>query len=249
MTDARFEAYPQFNSAELQRYAGMKHRIHALPKHLFPSENLPDRLARSLAKNRAIHIKELLEAFEFFSRVRRRVRNQNMVDLCAGHGLSGLIFALCEPTVERVELVDQRRPASFDRIWKAFVDIAPWVGEKVIYRETAIDESLRLREGASVLLVHACGSLTDQGLTHAMKCGGSVAAMPCCYGKAVPARVAGLSQPFGRENAIDISRSYKLSDEGYQVDWGSVPRPITPKNRVLIGWNRGAYRVPSESPL
>jgi hypothetical protein len=78
-------------------------------------------------------------------------------------------------------------------------------------------------------------------LAHAMKCGGSVAAMPCCYGKALPARVGGLSQPFGREAAIDISRSYKLADAGYQVDWGSIPSAITPKNRVLIGWNRAEY--------
>lgn len=246
--EARFEAYPQFNAADFHRYASMKHRIHALPPNLFPSENLPDRLARSLAENRAIHIKELLEAFEFFSRVRKRIRSPNMVDLCAGHGLSGLIFALCEPTVERVELVDHRRPASFDRIWKAFVDIAPWVAEKVSYREAPLDASLTLPEGASVLLVHACGALTDQGLRYAMKCGGSVAAMPCCYGKAEPARVAGLSQPFGRETAIDISRSYTLSDAGYQVDWGSVPRAITPKNRVLIGWNRGRYRAANDAP-
>lgn len=166
-----------------------------------------------------------------------------MVDLCAGHGLAGLIFALCEPTVERVELVDKRKPASFDRIWRAFVEIAPWVAEKVSYREAPLDESLVLSEGASVLLVHACGALTDQGLTYAERCGGSVAAMPCCYGKAKPARVGGLSQPFGREAAIDISRSYTLSDAGYQVDWAEIPRSITPKNRILIGWNRGKCRT------
>lgn len=241
MSDARFSAYPQFNDAELRSFAGMKHRIHSLPAHLFPTENLPDRLARALAENRAVHIKELLEAFEFFARVRKRMRNREMVDLCAGHGLAGLIFALCEPTVERVQLVDHRRPESFDRIWKAFVDVAPWVREKVTYQESPLDQSLRLPAGASVLLVHACGALTDEGLTHAMNCGGSVAAMPCCYGKAEPARVGGLSQPFGREAAIDISRSYKLADAGYQVDWGSIPEAITPKNRVLIGWNRSEY--------
>jgi hypothetical protein len=243
VSPARFSAYPQFNDEDLHAYAGMKHRIHALPAQLFPSDNLPDRLARSLAENRAVHIKELLEAFEFFARVRKRLRHQTMVDLCAGHGLAGLIFALCEPTVERVELVDHKTPASFDRIWKAFVDIAPWVREKVTYRETPLDGSLVLPEGASVLLVHACGALTDHGLQQAMNCGGAVAAMPCCYGKAEPARVGGLSQPFGREAAIDISRTYTLADAGYQVDWGSIPQAITPKNRVLIGWNRGRYRA------
>lgn len=233
----RFSAYPQFNDPMLQQYAGMKHRIHSLPRELFPTESLADRLAQALAERRAVHIKELVEAFEFFVRVRKRVRSSSMVDLCAGHGLAGMIFALCEPSVEHVQLVDQRRPQSFDRIWEAFVSIAPWVGEKVTYRETTIDEALVLPTGASVLLVHACGNLTDRGLAHAIAAGSSVAAMPCCYGKAEPARVGGLSQPFGREAAIDISRTYRLADAGYQVDWASIPRPITPKNRVLVGWN------------
>lgn len=243
MSDARFSAYPQFNDKTLRGFAGMKHRIHSLPAELFPSDHLPDRLARSLAAQRVVHIKELLEAFEFFTRVRKRIRSPTMVDLCAGHGLAGMVFALCEPMVQRVELVDHRKPATFDRIWEAFVSIAPWVGEKVVYRESPLDDSLKLPESASVLLVHACGALTDRGLGHAISAKASVAAMPCCYGKAEPARVGGLSQPFGREAAIDISRSYRLADVGYQVDWGSIPRPITPKNRVLIGWNRGQRKL------
>ncbi len=243
VSETRFAAYPQFNDEALHSFAGMKHRIHSLPRELFPTDHLPDRLARALAERRAIHIKELLEAFEFFARVRKRVRSPTMVDLCAGHGLAGLVFALCEPTIQSVQLIDQRKPPSFDRIWDAFVSIAPWVKEKVVYREATLDDSLELPRGASVLLVHACGALTDQGLSYAIRADASVAAMPCCYGKALPARVGALSQPFGREAAIDISRTYRLADEGYQVDWGRIPRPITPKNRVLIGWNRGQKKL------
>ena len=89
MSDARFDIYPQFNDVDLVRFAGMKKRLHALPPDLFPTDTLPDRLARSLTAHRAVHIKELLEAFEFYARVRRRVRRPTMVDLCAGHGLAG----------------------------------------------------------------------------------------------------------------------------------------------------------------
>jgi hypothetical protein len=238
VSSVRFTAYPQFNQEESAHFAGMKHRIHSLPKELFPSDDLPDRLARSLAENRVIHIKELLEAFEFFARVRKRIRRSTMVDLCCGHGLGGLIFALCEPSVQHVQLIDERKPESFDRIWKAFVDIAPWVGEKVQFREQALKEPFEMPEGAGVLLVHACGPLTDEGLEIAARAGGPVAAMPCCYGKAWEPRVPALSRQFGREVSIDISRSYRLRDVGYQVDWGEIPRAITPMNRVLVGWNR-----------
>ena len=88
-----------------------------------------------------------------------------MADLCAGHGLVGLIFALCEERVTRVELVDERRPQTFDRIFEAFVDLAPWVADKVSYREEGLTTSLRLPREAGVTLVHACGPLTDLGLS------------------------------------------------------------------------------------
>lgn len=160
-----------------------------------------------------------------------------MVDLCAGHGLAGLIFALCEPKVLRVDIVDERKPASFERILAAFVEIAPWVEEKVRYLEQPLSAPLDLPKESSVLLVHACGPLTDEGLALAGRAGVPVAAMPCCYGKAYEPRVPGLTQPFGRATAIDISRSYRLTDWGHQVDWGAIPESITPMNRLIIGWN------------
>ncbi len=243
MSDVPFSVYTQFNEASRVRFAGMKHRIHSLPPDLFATDALPDRLARSLAEHRVVHIKELVESFEFFARVRRRVRRPTMVDLCAGHGLVGLIFALCEPSVTRVELVDARQPASFERIWTAFTAIAPWVAEKVSYREAALDESLRLPTEAGVVLAHACGGLTDLGLDCAIASGGPVAAMPCCYGTARGPRMPALSKSFGRSANIDITRSYRLADAGYQVDWTHIPQAITTMNRVLVGWDRQPPRA------
>lgn len=238
----KFLAYPQFNDPELQRFAGMKHRIHSLPPELFPTDSLPDRLARSLASHRAIHAKELVEGFEFFARVRKRMRRPTMIDLCAGHGLAGMIFALCEPTVTKVQVIDSRQPASFERIWAAFTDIAPWVAEKVSYVEKPLDEIQELPLGATVLLVHACGPLTDEGLALAARCRAPVAAMPCCYGKAHEAKVPGLNKALGRARSIDVSRSYRLADSGYQVDWSEIPDAITPMNRIILGWNLNTVR-------
>ena len=50
-----------------------------------------------------------------------------MLDLACGHGLAGLLFAALERTVEKVVLVDARRPACFDAIFEAVVRAAPWV--------------------------------------------------------------------------------------------------------------------------
>ena len=236
--DPLFAVYKQFNDSKLEHFASMKHRIHSLPAELFPSDDLPDRLARSLVKHRAIHIKELLEAFEFFAKVRKRVRRPTMIDLCAGHGLVGLIFALCEPGVLEVKLIDERQPPSFSRIFQAFVEIAPWVEDKVTYYERCLNEPLGIDKHSGLLLVHACGSLTDEGLKIAEDAGVPVAAMPCCYGKAHPAKVPSLSREFGRETNIDISRSYRMANSGYQVDWSAIPRAITPMNRIIVAWGR-----------
>jgi hypothetical protein len=238
VSDARFTIYTQFNDPSRLRFAGMKHRIHSLPADLFPTDSLPDRLARSLADHRVVHAKELLESFEFFARVRRRVRRPTVVELCAGHGLVGLLFALCEPSVTRVELVDSRQPPSFGRIHQAFAALAPWVSDKVVYREAPLDESTALPEQVGVVLVHACGELTDLGIDRAIASGGPVAAMPCCYGTARGPRVAALAKAFGRSANIDITRSHRLADAGYQVDWTHVPRAIRPMNRILVGWDR-----------
>ncbi|MCH2109077.1 MAG: methyltransferase [Polyangiaceae bacterium] len=236
-----FKVYKQFNDAELQLYAGMKHRLHSLPSELFPTQSFPDRVAQALAAERVIHIKELVESFEFFYRVRKRLRAPELIDLCAGHGLAGLLFAACEERVEKVLLIDQRQPESFPRIWRAFEKVAPWVMQKVEYREEAIDADLELSPRASVILVHACGELTDKGLKRAIAHGAAVAAMPCCYGKALEAQVPGLAQHFGRNASIDISRSYLLANAGYQVDWSQIPEAVTPMNRIIVGWNRQEY--------
>lgn len=238
MPDAPFTIYKQFNDESRRHFAGMKHRIHSLPADLFPSDSLPDRLARSLAEHRAVHIKELLESFEFYARVRRRVRRPTVVELCAGHGLVGLIFALVEPTVTRVELVDTRQPASFHRIFEAVTALGPWVADKVTYRVTPLDAATALPDGAGVVLAHACGELTDLGLDCAIAAGAPVAAMPCCYGRARKPRIAALTKAFGRAENIDITRTHRLADAGYLVDWTHIPRAITPMNRVLVGWDR-----------
>lgn len=83
------------------------------------------------ASCRCIDTKEFLEAVEFFARVRRRLRRPTVVDLAAGHGLVGLLFGAFERSVDKVVLLDRRRPASFDAVLAATASVAPWLPSKV----------------------------------------------------------------------------------------------------------------------
>ena len=84
--------------------------------------------------------------------------------------MTGMLFGLLEKRVERVTLVDQRRPDSTDKVLQVFRRIAPWLDEKVTYYERPETEwaGIATGEDVSVVGVHACGLMTDTclGLRH-----------------------------------------------------------------------------------
>jgi len=238
--DLRFKIFPRFDRPEWRRFANLRHRYLGSPADPFPGDGLPDRLGRALVERKAIVLKEILESFELYARVRRRVRRPVMADLCCGHGLTGLVFALCERSVERVLLIDEARPGSYDLVLDAVREVGPWVVDKVSFLERPLDlleqESV-VPEGAGVLVVHGCGALTDLGLGVGVAVGGPIAAMPCCYRIAPPIALRGLRDALGKTLATDVARTYRLVEAGYHVDWAWVPSAITPMNRILIAWN------------
>jgi len=202
----------------------------------FAGDSLQDKLACELARERAIPIKELFESFEFFARVRKLVRAPRMADLCAGHGLTGILFALFERSVESVVAIDRTRPPSYDRVLRAAIRVGPWVEEKLDYREGKLSrETEHLEAGTSILGVHACGLRTDQCLTAALALRSKVAVMPCCYPEAHCSAPPTLVQHLGLAQAFDVDRTYRLERAGYEVRWDAIPDEITPMSRVLVG--------------
>lgn len=234
--DTRFRVYPRFNDPRLLEGLDLKRRIHTFPQAWFPSDNLPDRLARALAEARVLHLKELLESFEFFYRVRRRLRQKTVVDLCAGHGLTGILFALCERSVTRVVLLDSVRPDTQGKVLEAVAAIAPWVADKVEYQQAPLNHATRLPIGAGVVSVHGCGELSDMAIGAALDCGGPLAIMPCCYGRARAQGLPGLRRALSREVACDVARTYRLHGAGYDVAWTGIPATISPKHRIIVGF-------------
>lgn len=210
-------------------------RLGPLDAQLFPGDGLGDRFARELCNAHAMPFKEVLEAFEFFTRCRKAVRRPSMMDACCGHGLVGVMFALFERDVERVVLLDRQRPASFDRVVEAADRIAPWVRPKLQYVECDLKRATRhVEPGTSVLAVHACGLRTDRALSLAVDLQAPFAAMPCCRPHRLHPAPDGLKRALGTDIAIDVDRSYTLQAAGYRVRWDSIPAAITSHPRMLI---------------
>lgn len=235
MSEVRFRAFPQFNHPDRARTARLRHRVGMLSMEWFDRKAPQDRLARALADRRAIHLKELLEAFEFHDRTRRRVRAPVVADLCCGHGLVGLLYGI-DPLVRRVILLDRERPAAHSDVLDAVAAVYPEVREKVVYVEADVEDAARhLETGCAVVAVHACGVRTDRCLDAALAVQSrAIAAMPCCYAQTGKGAPPVLRKELGHERMTDVHRTYRLHEAGYQVDWSAVPSAITPMNRILI---------------
>ena len=200
---------------------------------LFTGDSLPAAFARALCKRRATCLKELLEATEVFALARKVVRAPVVADLCCGHGLAGLLFAIFEREVERVHLVDRERPASADLILQAAADVAPWAPPKVEWRREQLKRTT-LEPGTGVIAIHACGLRTDRAIELAVEAGGAIAALPCCRPHRGHPAPEGLKLALGADEAIDVHRTYALEEAGHQVRWKTIAPTISPMNRVLI---------------
>jgi hypothetical protein len=122
----RFRAFRKFNDAAppavlaspstLNRYIADKH---------FAGDTLHSLIVRALGDARCISVKEVVESFEVFQRLRKPIRSKHVMDLCCGHGLVGMLMVIFEPDVESVTLCDRRIPESSHRCLAAIESVAP----------------------------------------------------------------------------------------------------------------------------
>jgi hypothetical protein len=157
-----------------------------------------------------------------------------VADLCAGHGLAGVLYALLEREVEQVVLVDVRVPDSHARILAAAATIGDWVAPKVRYVRARLQRTDdAVPAGAAVIAVHACGARTDRSLEIAIARGGPVGLMPCCHPFRTHAAPLSLKNALGARDAIDVDRTYRLEGAGYRVKWTDISPRVTALNRVI----------------
>lgn len=231
-----FRVFPDFNEDRLRWAARSTFRVDRKSAPSFRGHPLAERIVRALAERRAINVKELLESFETFDRVRRRVRSGRMADLCCGHGLTGLLFAAAERRVHDVVLLDRTRSKNAELVTEAVYEAAPWAREKVRWVEADVKRATdHLAPGTAIIGVHACGTRTDRVLETAMALDGPVAVIPCCYKQTAKRVPRALRDALGAELATDVHRTYELEARGFRVEWAAIPDAITPMNRVLIG--------------
>lgn len=245
--DASFRAFRKFNDPKHHWLVGFGHLVNHKLLPYFDTPQMPDKIVRALIAHRAIPIKEVFESFEFFERVRRRIRNRVVYDLCCGHGLVGMLFALFEPKVEVVYLVDNKKPDNHTLTLKAIEEVAPWAIPKIRYLVRPIsalhilnpegfqeDDPTYPPEHVSIVGVHACAHRTDSciRLAVAHKC--SLAVMPCCYKRTAKTAPLAIKKAIGAILTTDIHRTYTLVAAGYTVDWSAVPKAITPMNRIIL---------------
>ncbi len=231
-----------FNDASVRGYASVKARLGENSLGHFEGDSLAERVVRELAYERALPVKEVVEAFEFFAVVRKYLRRSpHIVDLCSGHGLAGILFAIYERRTASVTLCDKRKPERWDHVWRACVKAAPWIEGRVQYTEGRLQVTREsLPQGAAFLGVHACGQLSDLCIDIATEREGPLAIMPCCRAHAQNPAPKGLRQALGEDVAYDVDRTYALERKRYQVRWREIANAITPMNRVLIAVPRPA---------
>ncbi len=235
--NSRFKFLPQLNDIVCKQWLGSRQKFHgALAAEHFASDKLQDKFLRAVAAKRVLPIKEVLESFEFFARVRKPIRSQTMADLCCGHGLLGILFAMFERDVDRVLLIDQDEPESRQKLIAIASEVAPWVADKVDSRQEKISiEDDWIEPSMAIMSAHACGALSDLCIDIAIKSGGPIAILPCCYPKSACSAPLSVQTAFGLEQAFDIDRTYRLESAGYRIRWGSIPAEITPMNRIIYG--------------
>lgn len=225
-----------------QRATRNRAYINEITGKLFEGDALFARFARALGERRAVRFKEVLEALEFFATARRRGKAKTVIDVCAGHGMVGLLFGMYEKSVERVVLIDPHPPANRVRVLEAAFEVAPWLEEKIAFMDERIEHvEARLHAefaGAAVLAVHACGTLTDRAIALGLELGGPIALLPCCRPHRRSPAPDSLANALGADVAFDVHRTYELENAGWTVRWGDIPAAITPMNRVLLAWPR-----------
>ncbi len=231
---SRFRVFRQLNQdrAWLARW---RRRVDGVAADKLDQKGRVDQVIRCLARPRSIRVKELIESLEVYACVRRRLKGRKVVDLCCGHGLTGLLFAVFDRQVEQVILVDRHQTKLAKLVRESIFEAFPEVAPRVTTLQTTLARLPEVTDDQTALIaVHACGSRTDRCLELAIKTRCPVALVPCCYTGTGQDAPAALREALGVPVATDVGRTYRLTQAGFTVEWDSIPEAITPMNRVIL---------------
>ncbi len=198
----------------------------------FQGDTLFQRIARQVCAADCLPRKELYEAWEVARRTRRRFRGGRVIDLACGHALLAHLLLVLDDSSPVALAVDTRIPHSARSLSAALRAEWPRLADRVTFVEGALG-SVEARPGDLLVSCHACGSLTDDVLSHAIGVGARVVVLPCCHEK-LENDQGGLGGWLDPALAIDVTRAARLRAHGYTVHTQIIPAEITPKNRLLL---------------
>ena len=187
-----------------------------------------------------------------------------VADLAGGHGFLALALLVLNPALGSAVVVDRRKPDSHERLVSSLAKAFPALRlhARVRFVEASIADATGKENATRTVFaaVHACGDLSDAVLALAVASRAPVALVPCCHrglGSArrlatrldeamLRARAGGdplaPSGEDGKPNekvspsvAVDVARLETLRRAGYAVAAATLPREITPQNRVILG--------------
>jgi hypothetical protein len=212
-----------------------RNRLHPGQLHHFPGETLHDRVARALCEARCLPRREFFESWEFVNRARRILDAPVVWDLCAGHGLVGLLFALLEPELEEVVLVDRKRPVYHEKVRTALATLDADRIAKVRYVEKPLEELDPPPRKSFIAAVHACGRRTDRAIDLAIASKSSIAALPCCHEIKAVSVPSAIAERYSRLEAVDLCRIFKLHAAGYRVTSRKIAPDATARADAIMG--------------
>jgi hypothetical protein len=215
---------------------GTRNRLTRHDLARFPGGTLFDRIGRVVCEVGRLPRKELYEAWEVARRVRRVCRGGRVIDVAGGHGLLAHLMLLLDDSSADALVIDPAPALSGATLHDALAEEWPRLRHRLTVRAEDI-RRVRLEAADLVVSSHACGTLTDRILDAALAVRAPVAVLPCCHDlrQCDSGPLAGwLDGPM----AVDAMRAMRLASDGYQVRTQTIPRAITPKNRLLIATPR-----------
>jgi len=189
-----------------------------------------------------LRVKELFETVEAYRRIGQNIYERwrdgqvrRIYELCAGHGLLGLLLAYRFPKLSVVCVDFEKRPA-----FEHYRAVAAELGlpfDNVRYVESDI-AAVSLQPDSYVVCIHACNELTRVALEKAVAAGAWYAAMPCCIRDGIYfKRIKHVDDRVRYAAAVGLIagqfQAYKLT---------AIDERITNRNLIILGG--GAARPP-----
>jgi hypothetical protein len=137
---------------------------------------------------------------------------------------------LLDDTAPLAVAVDTRLPPSHARLHAALLQTWPRLRGRVQFVEGRLQD-VELYGTDVVVAAHPCGGLTDDVLERARAAGARVAVLPCCHALRTRGDLLGW---LDGALAMDVERATKLRAAGYAVWTQTIPKEVTPKNRLLL---------------